>query len=111
MHKSYVALILFCLHVNMFANIYEQNCQTCHQKLQVGIDKFFYRYLLTHSSEERVKKALKTYLKQPKKENSLLADGLILRFGIKQPTKLDDAKLDKALEIYWEKYNLIGKLR
>lgn len=111
MYKSYVGIALLLLHVNGYGEIYEKNCLACHKKLQVGIDKFFYRYLLTHSSKKEVQKALKTYLKNPKKENSLLADGLILRFGVKKPTNLSDEELDYALERYWETYNLIGKLK
>lgn len=110
MYKNYVGIVLLFLHVNIYGGVYEKNCLACHQKLQVGIDKFFYRYLLTYSSEKKVKEALKEYLKHPKKEKSLLADGLILRFGVKKPTKLSEKELNSALDTYWQKYNLIGKL-
>ncbi len=91
--------------------VYEKNCLKCHKKLEVGIDKFFYRYLLVYSSKQKLKKALKEYLKRPTKQKSLLADGLIRRFGVKKPSKLSEKKLQKAIDEYWEKYNLKGKLK
>lgn len=110
MRKSLLVIAIF-LHVNAFGGAYEKNCVRCHRKLQVGIDKFFYRYLLVYSSKDETKKALKAYLKRPKKSNSLIADGLIRRFGVKKPTSLSDKRLDEAIDKYWEKYNLIGKLK
>ncbi len=112
MRKSLLVVLVLCGFAQASSkNIYEKNCVRCHKRLQVGIDKFFYRYLLTYSSEKEVKKALKEYLKKPTKKKSLLADGLIRRFGVKRPTKLKDKKLDEAIKIYWEKYKLIGKLK
>lgn len=110
MRKSFLVILIF-LHVNAFSGAYEKNCVRCHRKLQVGIDKFFYRYLLTYSSKDETKKALKSYLKRPTKEKSLIADGLIRRFGVKKPTRLSDKRLNEAIDEYWEKYNLIGKLK
>lgn len=111
MYKSSLGLIFFLLlSKSLLGGVYEKNCLACHKRLPVGIDKFFYHYLLVHSSQGEVKKALKEYLKNPQKEKSLVADGLLRRFGIKKPTKLNEKQLNEALDTYWEKYNLIGKL-
>lgn len=108
-----ILVIVFLFSVNIYAasTVYEKNCVRCHKKLEVGIDKFFYRYLLVYSSEKDTKEAIKQYILNPTKQKSLLADGLIRRFGLKKPTKLDEKQLDTAIDLYWKKYNLIGKLR
>ena len=103
--------ILLVLHVSLFAGAYEENCIACHEKMEVGIDKFFYRYLLVFSSEISVKAALKDYLQHPLKEKTLLPEGLVARFGIKEATVLSDEALDEALETYWKTYSLIGRLQ
>ncbi len=108
MRKIIVVLVLFCL---ANAGVYEQNCVKCHKKLEVGIDKFFYRYLLVYSSEKDLKKALENYLLHPSKQTSLFSEDLVLRFGIKKKTKLSKKELKKALDAYWEKYKLFGKLK
>lgn len=92
-------------------NIYEKNCVSCHKKIPVSIDKYFYRYLLKYSSERAVKKSMFAYLKQPKKDMTIMPEAFIKRFGVKKKTKLSDKKLQEALDIYWEKYKVFGKLK
>lgn len=91
--------------------VYDKNCIKCHKKLPVSIDKYFYRYLLKYSSETNVKKSMFAYLKKPNKEMTIMPEAFIKRFGIKRKTKLSDEKLNEALDIYWEKYKVFGKLK
>jgi len=104
-------LILF-LVINLFSqNIYEQNCVSCHKDIEVSIDKYFYRYLLVYSSEKAVKEAMKEYLQNPTKEKTVMPESFIARFGIKDKTQLNDEELNEALDIYWQKYKVFGKLQ
>ncbi len=109
MVKIFLSLLIFFNF--LYSNVYEKNCVNCHKKLPVSIDKYFYRYLLKHSSEKNVKKAMFDYLKNPNKKNTLMPQAFIKRFGIKKRSKLKDEELLEALEIYWEKYKIFGKLK
>ena len=91
--------------------IYDLNCIGCHKKLPVSIDKYFYRYLLKYSSEKDVKLAMFEYLKNPSKEKTIMAESFITRFGIKKKSNLSDDKLNEAIDSYWEKYKIFGKLK
>ena len=93
------------------SNIYTKNCVSCHKKIPVSIDKYFYRYLLKYSSKVAVNKAMFEYLKKPYEKNSIMPKAFIKRFGSKKETKLNDQELKKALGIYWEKYKVFGKLK
>lgn len=110
-------IILLFLSLSLFAakndknNIYETDCVKCHNRIPVTIDKYFYRYLLKYSSETEVKKAMFAFLKNPTKEKTIMSESFITRFGIKKKTKLSDEKLNEALDIYWEKYKIFGKLK
>ena len=111
-----VRVVVFLCLVFVFSfsnpkNIYEKNCVTCHNKIPVTIDKYFYRYLLEYSSEEDVKNAMFDFLKNPTKERSLMSESLIKRFGLKRKTRLSDDELKEALDIYWSEYNLFNKLK
>lgn len=107
-----IYLTLFLLLSTLYSDdIYERNCLSCHQKLPVGIDKYFYRYLLKYSSERKVKQALTAYLKNPSKENTIMPEAFVSRFGIKQKSLLSDKELNEAIDIYWEKYKVFGKLK
>ena len=104
--------LVFLLAVSFSnASVYEKNCISCHAELPVSIDKFFFRYLLKYSSERDVKEKLKSYLKHPSKEETVMAEGFIERFGIKEPTKLNDKELEEAVNEYWERYKVLGKLK
>ena len=104
-------LFVCLLNVSLFASVYSDNCVECHAKMPVKIDKFFYRYLLKYSSEENLKNALMSYLKNPTKEKTILQEGLQNRFGVKEKTSLNDKDLKNAVDEYWEIYKVFGKLK
>ena len=106
-----VLLIFLFVSSCLSANIYETNCIKCHKKLPVSIDKYFYRYLLTYSSENNVKTAMINYLKKPSKNDTVMPNAFISRFGIKKETTLKESELIEAIDFYWEKYKVIGKLK
>ncbi|MBL4730325.1 MAG: hypothetical protein JKY28_02905 [Sulfurimonas sp.] len=93
------------------ANVYEKNCVSCHNKLPVSIDKYFYKYLLIYSGERDMKYAIINYLKIPTKETTVMSDSFISKFGLKKKTTLSDTELKEAINIYWEKYKVFGKLK
>lgn len=111
MVKKVFFLLFLSASVWAKQTVYERNCIPCHADLAVKIDKFFYRYLLKHSSEKEVKKAMIAYLKNPKAQNSILQDGLIHRFGVKKKTTLNEEELIRAIDEYWETYTVFGRLK
>lgn len=108
---SIIILISFVNAKDKKQNIYERTCVKCHKKLPVSIDKYFYRYLLKYSSQKDVNKAMFTYMQNPSKELTIMPEAFIKRFGIKKKTKLNSKQLQEALDIYWEKYKVFGKLK
>ncbi|MCD4757691.1 MAG: hypothetical protein K8R39_05430 [Arcobacteraceae bacterium] len=109
MVKIFLSIILF---VNIvFADIYQTNCSSCHQKIDVTLEKLFFRYLLKYSSEKNVKKSLIEYLQNPTVDTTVMPEAFIKRYGIKKKTTLKDEELRKAIDIYWEKYKVFGKLK
>lgn len=111
--KKVVILLfgVFLLFLDAKENVYQRNCVKCHKNQAVSLDKLFYRYLLKYSSEKRVKEALVDYLKKPSYFKTVMPKGYINRYGIKLSTKLSDKELKKAIDIYWDKYKVFGKLR
>ena len=106
-----ILLVLLFASSLLSANIYETNCIKCHKKIPVSIDKYFYRYLLTYSSENNVKTAMINYLKKPSKNDTVMPNAFISRFGIKKKTTLKESELREAIDFYWEKYKVFGKLK
>jgi len=110
MVKKIVLSALLLLSV-LNADIYQESCVKCHLKIPVSIDKYFYRYLLKYSSEREVKREIIAYLKNPSKESSVMAEAFISRFGVKEQTSLNAAELREAVDIYWQRYEVFGKLK
>ena len=109
MVKKVLIFIIFLNFLN--ANIYKNSCVACHSKYPVKLDKFFYRYLLKYSSEREVKKALNNYLKNPTLKETIMPEGFINRFGVKDRSKLNNKELKEVIDIYWDTYKIFGKLR
>ncbi len=107
-----IALLLVLLLLNGHAkSLYERDCVSCHEGMTITLDKFFFRYLLKYSSQERVKNAMVRYLQEPSAENSILEPWLIKRIGVKKRSTLDEVHLREAVDEYWETYTVFGKLK
>ena len=100
--------LMFCF---ANANIYEDNCVKCHEQLPISIDRYFYNFLLVYSSEVDMKNAIMSYLQYPAIETSVMPDEYLKEFGIKEKTTLSKYQLKEAVDIYWQKYKIFGKLK
>ncbi len=90
---------------------YERNCMICHKQMSLTMQKIFMRYLLKYSSEVSVKSAMIDFLKNPNYFTSALQKDQIARYGLKTRTNLSDKELEEAIDTYWEKYKVFGKLK
>jgi hypothetical protein len=113
--KRVLILLLFVTTLSVAEKsgetIYEQNCMKCHKQMSLTMQKIFMRYLLKYSSEVSVKSALFDFLKNPNYFTSALRKDQIARYGLKGKTTLTDAQLRKAIDTYWDKYKIFGKLK
>lgn len=106
-----IASIIFICVMSLNASTYETNCLSCHKKLPVSIDKYFYRYLLKYSSEKDVKNAMIGYMISPTKEKSVMSNAFLERFGVKKASSLSKKELENAINKYWEEYKVFEKLK
>ncbi|HFQ61395.1 MAG TPA: hypothetical protein ENK39_03735 [Epsilonproteobacteria bacterium] len=110
MVKNILWMILLLSTLNA-ENVFERNCVTCHQALPATLQEMFKRYLLIYSSETNVKAGIKHYLRYPSKDISAMSDLFVDTYGIKEPTHLSPKELDEAVDTYWEKFKVFGKLK
>ncbi len=110
MVKKMVLLVL--LSSGLFSqNVYERNCIGCHKDLPTTLQQMFKEYLQTYSGEENVKAGLKHYLYYPSQSISVMSELFIDNYGIKKRTNLNEEELNKAIDIYWDKFKVFGKLK
>lgn len=101
-------VLLSCIEAQ---DAFEKHCVACHAKLPASLERIFFNYLLVYSSQKDTKEAIIYYLKAPDKDISLMSDLFLDTFGVKKATRLDDTTLKEAVDIYWEKYNVVDKIR
>jgi len=92
-------------------NIFERNCISCHETLPISLQGMFKQYLLVYSGENNVKAGIRHYLNYPSKGISVMSKLFIDTYSIKHKTKLSPEILDKAINIYWDRYKVFGKLK
>ena len=93
------------------STVYTRNCVACHAGSPFSLRDLFFEYLLKYSSERRLKAALLHYLKHPTKKASVVTEDLIDQYGLMSVTTLSDTDLRSAIDVYWEKYKVFGKIQ
>ena len=98
-----IAILLFALLCN--AQDFQKECMACHKSKGIDLKKIYFDYLLEYSSKRATIKAMREYLPNPDPSKQLYIDAKPYRH------KIDKKHLDKLLEIYWDRYTVIGKIR
>jgi len=84
-------------------------CLDCHLKEQIPDDLIYRRYLMEYSTPTNMKVAIKTYLKNPQKENSIMPPPFFLKFPMKEALQLEDNKLEKNIDAFLQHYDIKKK--
>ncbi len=111
---SWLKMAVTFLAVSSFVyggNVFEEECVRCHMERKISLRKTFMNALLVYSGKENFKAGLKYYLRHPRRDSSVMSEQFLDRYGVVKPLKIDDTKLDEALEIYWNRYTVQGKLQ
>ncbi|RLA75947.1 MAG: hypothetical protein DRG30_03895 [Epsilonproteobacteria bacterium] len=105
-------IIVFLLTLTLSAkDTYEKNCVKCHQDLPMSLQRMFMHYLSVYSGEQNTKAALKHFLRHPRKDTSVMSELFLQNFAVKEPLDISDKTLNEAIDIYWNKYKVISKLK
>ena len=105
-----IILVAFLSTLLFPQDVYEKNCLSCHRDLPINMQEIFKKYLLVYSGEKNVKASIAHYLKYPSSSISVMSNLFVDTYGIKKKTRLNERDLKKAVDIYWKKYNVFGKL-
>jgi hypothetical protein len=114
--NSFLKLILMISFMSIVVPVYgedvfERHCIPCHKKMNISLQKTFMKALLVYGGKENMKAGLAYYFKNPHVNTSVMDEDFIRKNGIKEPMKIASKLLDEALDIYWNRYTVIGKLR
>lgn len=110
MGKLVIILTLFGSFVIAGESSLQQECLYCHQTQQIPNALIYKRYLMKYSTENRMEEAMFTYLKDPKKEHSIMPAPFFLKFPMKEALNLSDEVLKKNIQGFLRKYDMKKKL-
>ncbi len=88
----------------------QDKCLHCHIQQQIPDELIYRRYLMTYSTTENMTKAMMRYLKNPKKEDSIMPPQFFLKFPMKKALTLDDEGLKKNVHTFLERFDVKKKL-
>jgi hypothetical protein len=111
MIKKILLISLLFINTVWAKNIYERTCIPCHQSLPTSLQQMFKRYLLVYSGEKNVKASIRHYLTYPSRSISIMSDLFLDSYSIKKKSLLHKRDLEKAIDIYWDKYKVFYKLK
>ena len=116
MEKIILSLLLCCVSLltakQSDASMQElqATCLACHLKEQIPDALIYRRYLMEYSTPTNMKVAIKTYLKNPQKENSIMPPPFFLKFPMKDALQLEDNTLEKNIDAFLQHYDIKKKL-
>ena len=109
-----VKKVLILITVVLFADTpsfeLEKNCLNCHKKQKIPSELIYRRYLMHYSSKEIIKDKIFEYLKNPKKENSIMPNQFFLKFPMKKRVDLNNTILEKNIDRYIKFFDIKKKL-
>jgi len=75
-------------------------CLNCHIKQQIPSELIYRRYLMKYSTNNNIKKRVLSYLKNPKREASIMPKQFFLKFTIKEKLDINDTLLNSGIDKY-----------
>ena len=88
----------------------EKNCIACHTKQKIPSELIYRRYLTKYSTHKTIRKVIFEYLKNPKKENSIMPKQFFLKFPPKKLLDINDSLLIEAIDTYLDHLDVKKKL-
>ncbi|WP_309499322.1 hypothetical protein [Sulfurovum sp.] len=101
---------LYGQEVGIQAQQLQEACLKCHIQEQIPDELIYKRYLMKYSTTKSMEKAIENYLKNPKKENSIMPPPFFLKFPMKEALVLDDENLEKNIRAFLDMFDVKKKL-
>jgi hypothetical protein len=94
----------------LFSTLLQKNCLNCHTQQQIPNELIYRRYLVKYSTHKAIKQTLLDYLKNPKKENSIMPTPFFLKFSQKKAMDLNETELNKNIDEFLDYFDIRKKL-
>jgi len=107
---GFLSLFLYAQESNTQEQVFVNTCLSCHQQQQIPSNLIYKRYLMKYSTNKGMEEAMFIYMKDPKKEHSIMPAPFFLKFPMKEKIDLDDDTLRKHIKTYLNLFDIKKKL-
>lgn len=104
-------IVLYANESNQVNQELQDKCLRCHMQEQIPNELIYRHYLMAYSTRESMKKAIIHYLKNPKKEHSIMPPQFFLKFPMKAALSLDDESLERNVLSFLDTFDVKKNLR
>jgi len=104
-------LLLTLLNAEAPSTMLQTNCLACHTEQKIPSELIYRRYLMQYSTHENIKNKLMSYLKNPKKETSIMPKQFFLKFPMKEALDLNETALEESIEAYLDYFDVKKRLQ
>ena len=106
-----ITLFSFTIDTNPPSELLQKNCLTCHTKQKIPSELLYRRYLMKYSTNERIKRQLIPFLKNPNKMDSIMPKQFFLKFPQKKSLKLNETALEESITAYLDYFDIKKRLK
>ncbi len=106
-----IAVLALLTGITLGENSFERNCVKCHQELPASLQEMLMNYIQVYSGEKNTKAALFHFMRYPHQDTSVMSEMFLQSYPVKAPLRISDEELRDAIDVYWKKYRVIGRLR
>ena len=110
MKQIFIVIAVVWTSMAYAEDVFERECVACHVREKVSLRKAFMNALLVYSGEANMEAGLKYFLRHPRQDSSVMGADFFETHRLKEPVVMDDATLERALDLYWKRYTVQGKL-
>lgn len=101
---------LFAAESNLKQEVLLQKCLDCHKKEQIPNTLIYRRYLVKYSTHDAMLHAIVKYMKDPKKEKSVMPPPFFLKFSMKTKLDMNTRKLEEGTRAFLKMFDMKKKL-
>jgi len=110
-----ITLLLLLAPITLLADnpspLLQTNCLACHVEQKIPSELIYRRYLMQYSSNERIKRKLIPFLKNPTKKTSIMPKQFFLKFPQKKALDLNETALTQSVKAYLDYFDIKKRLK
>jgi len=101
-----IIITLTIIAISKPSQILNERCLNCHTQQKIPTELIYRRYLMKYSTNSNIKEKIYKYMKNPKKEYSIMPKQFFLKFTMKEKIDINDNSLNEGIDEYLKYFDV-----